>query len=116
MKTYIFDNEGKTFDRYTIVTGEGEVYGSSFDPFHPQGFGQYCGNVIELAEPKHSQMFRVQVNGLWQYKRSAVIRYKRKFVNEARRNPEWMGKEVTVDQLPDKVKQYVKQLETPEHA
>lgn len=48
----IYDNGGKTFDRYTIVPPRwaGEDYkvhgswaciGSSEDPFHPQGFGQH---------------------------------------------------------------------------
>lgn len=45
----IYDNGGKTFDRYTVVymtepEGRG-LYGArgmSEDPFHPQGFGQYC--------------------------------------------------------------------------
>lgn len=106
MKTYIFDNQGKTFDRYTIISANGEVYGSSDNPFHPQGFGQYCGHVIELREPEYSSMF--YNDGQWQ--RSAVVRYKRQFVNEARRNPEWQGVEVNVNQLPADVQQFVKEV------
>lgn len=45
----IYDNGGKTFDRYTVVymtepEGRG-LYGArgmSENPFDPQGFGQYC--------------------------------------------------------------------------
>ena len=107
MKTYIFDNGGKTFDRYTIIAADGEVYGSSCNPFHPQGFGQYCGHVIELREPEYNKMF---LNKDRQWRHDAVIRYKRQFVNEARRNPEWMGREVSIDQLPADVQQYVKQV------
>lgn len=49
----IYDNGGKTFDRFTCVpprwahqhrerTGGFEAIGASANPFHPQGFGQHC--------------------------------------------------------------------------
>lgn len=45
----IYDNGGKTFDRYTVVFMNQEEYkgmysalGMSREPFHPQGFGQHC--------------------------------------------------------------------------
>lgn len=45
----IYDNGGKTFDCYTAVYmqqpergGLFECRGMSANPFHPQGFGQYC--------------------------------------------------------------------------
>jgi len=42
----VFDNGGTTFDRYTVVIGN-DIYGCSEHPFHPQGFGQYCGSGSE---------------------------------------------------------------------
>lgn len=46
----VFDNGGKTQDRYTVVIGS-DVYGMSEDPTHPQfGFNQYSGDVSELIE------------------------------------------------------------------
>lgn len=44
-----FDNEGQTFDQYTIINTDPDLltrnrhpsYGASEHPFHPQGFGQY---------------------------------------------------------------------------
>ncbi len=40
------DNGGETFDRYTIInSADGEIVGASNNPFHPQGFGQFVGNV-----------------------------------------------------------------------
>lgn len=53
----IFDNGGKTYDRYTIVppryaSGEREkgrlwcAILSSSDPFHPLGFGQFCSVMV----------------------------------------------------------------------
>ena len=39
----IFDDGGKTIDRYTLITADNSMYGFNDEPFHPQGFGQYCG-------------------------------------------------------------------------
>ena len=50
----IYDNGGKTFDRYTVIPPrtayrthresytQWAAIGSSENPFHPQGFGQHC--------------------------------------------------------------------------
>lgn len=43
----IYDNDGETIDRYTIVI-DGDTdncYGMSDNPFHPMGFSQYVGRV-----------------------------------------------------------------------
>lgn len=49
MKNLIcFDNNGETFDRFTILNKKtGDMLGSSKQPFMPNGFGQHCGNVAE---------------------------------------------------------------------
>ena len=39
----IFDNGGKTYDRYTLIAADGSVFGFNENPYHPQGFGQYGG-------------------------------------------------------------------------
>jgi len=50
----IWDNGGKTLDRYSIaISGmmekDGVPYtyflGASEDPFHPQGFGMHCSEI-----------------------------------------------------------------------
>lgn len=44
----IYDNGGETFDQYTFIDkNTGHMWGSSSNPFHPQGFGSYCGNRAE---------------------------------------------------------------------
>lgn len=43
--TRIYDNNGKTFDRYTIVLKDRSMFGASENPFSPLGFGQYCGEL-----------------------------------------------------------------------
>jgi hypothetical protein len=59
VKYRIYDNGGETFDRYTLVTKnldlshENDYYGFSENPFHPQGFGQSCGNHPMERSYKH---------------------------------------------------------------
>jgi hypothetical protein len=44
----VIDNNGDTFDRYTIIDKRnGDMIGSSDNPFSPLGFGQYCGNLVD---------------------------------------------------------------------
>jgi hypothetical protein len=40
----IFDNEGATFDRYTLIDSDGDTFGYSHDAI---GFDQYCGNIVD---------------------------------------------------------------------
>jgi hypothetical protein len=54
----VFDNDGETWDRYTVIIGRAsaivpdigtaDVYGMSADPLSPQGFNQYSGEIGEL--------------------------------------------------------------------
>lgn len=38
----IYDNKGKTFDRYTVVFDDGSALGLSNNPDSPVGFSQWC--------------------------------------------------------------------------
>ncbi len=43
----VYDNNGKTWDRYTIVISEPDgvnVYGMSTNPLDPDGFNQWSGD------------------------------------------------------------------------
>lgn len=47
----VFDNKGKTWDRYTVVIADGDdvaVYGMSINADQPNGFNQFSGSVAEL--------------------------------------------------------------------
>jgi len=44
----VLDNNGKTFDRYTVII-EDIVFGMSHNPLHPQGVNQYAGTVKALG-------------------------------------------------------------------
>lgn len=46
---HVYDNGGDTFDRYTVVI-DSQMFGASNDPFHPQGFGQFVGDVPDSWE------------------------------------------------------------------
>ena len=43
----VFDNEGDSFDRYTVINEDGDMLGLSDNPTHPQGFSQFCGNCVD---------------------------------------------------------------------
>ena len=77
MNIRIYDNNGKTYDRYTVVyMNEPENGFKTYAaramnayPFHPQGFGQYCtampgrhlGKRIKFEElPKDCQKLVLQ--------------------------------------------------------
>ena len=55
----IYDNGGKTIDRYTLVVpsvntpGMLDMYGFNEAPYHPQGFGQYAGEYRQMGSYSH---------------------------------------------------------------
>ncbi len=53
MKYTIYDNGGKTVDRYTMRLQDNDVWGFNETPFHPQGFGQYGGAIERMRSYKH---------------------------------------------------------------
>lgn len=53
MKIRIYDNKGKTWDRYTVMIPEGfgyHVYGMSENPTSPNGFNQYCLTTYGIVD------------------------------------------------------------------
>ncbi len=53
LRIKIYDNGGKTIDRYTMIMPDGEAWGFSENPYHPQGFGQYAGSLAGLHTFSH---------------------------------------------------------------
>ena len=49
----VYDNGGESYDRYTIFTPDGSVYGMSQNPTSPQGFNQYLGDNTEIEMGSH---------------------------------------------------------------
>jgi hypothetical protein len=105
----VFDNGGKTFDRYTILNKKtGDINGSSNSPFHPQGFGQHCGNASDRLNITFGYNWRRghTEKGIQKLIKSEVDN----FINEAKGNSEWLGKEVKVADLPEDVQKYCRQI------
>ena len=46
----LFDNGGKTLDRYTLITERGEIYCMDEQPTFPTGIGQYLGQVTRKVK------------------------------------------------------------------
>ena len=78
----IYDNGGKTIDRYTLVVpsvnepGKLDMYGFNDAPYHPQGFGQYAGSYDKMKSYSH------------------------------------LGKLISYNNLPEQAKKYVKEIIT----
>ena len=109
MKAIVFDNGGKTYDRYTIIMPDGEIYSASEQPFHPCGFGQNCGNI---AHSYFSTTFGSSWYNHWSSKQVAkMMRNKTKEQIEiAKQDSTWLGKEVAIKTLPIDVQKYISQL------
>lgn len=108
METTIFDNGGATFDRFTIILKDGETFAASGNPFHPQGFGQYCGNAVELAFPNMAKAWYDRKRG--RYPKDCI-----KMAFSALKK-EWIERGETIlelSELPEQVKQYINQIEKP---
>ena len=46
-KIKVYDNGGRTFDRYTVIIGK-SIYAMSHNPLYPQGFDQYVGEIDDM--------------------------------------------------------------------
>jgi len=77
-----YDNNGETFDRYTIVfTGHYrkiqrgfDYVGASENPCHPQGFYQHGWSENPIDRPKYAHLGKhIQFNALPEYVQRAVI-------------------------------------------
>lgn len=46
----VYDNEGETFDRYTVITPTGNVYSMSDVPHSPNGVFQFSGTIEDFPD------------------------------------------------------------------
>ncbi len=84
----IFDNGGKTYDRFTIINRRsGDMFGASENPTHPAGFGQFTGNIRQdWNKPIHTML------------------------EAYRADPDWIGVEIEITNAPKEVQEWVKGL------
>jgi hypothetical protein len=103
----IFDNGGRTLDRFTIINKEtGDIFGSGEKPDELGGIGKFCGNCADL---------RIVMNGAgWRQKipsKKIIKEEVDNYVNDARLDPSWIGTEVNYNNLPVNVRQYILRLD-----
>ncbi len=107
MKTFIiFDNSGKTLDRFTIINKEtGDVFGCSDNPDAPGGAGVSIGNCAGHRIVLYGAGWRQRLPN------KHVIREEvDNYINNARLDQDWLGKEVDLTTLPMNVKHYIARL------
>lgn len=102
----LFDNGGKTVDRYTgVITKSGDVVGFNENPFSPSGFGQFCGNVMDRMNITYGYGWRKHFN------ESNVLKSELKhYLNEAKNNTDWLGKQIEFKNLSEEAQKYIRQL------
>ena len=71
-KIVVYDNEGKTCDRYTVICDDTDVYGMSHNPKSPQGFNQWCGDRNEFPEDLSHLGKIVELESLSEEVRNAI--------------------------------------------
>ena len=106
-KITIFDNGGKTADRYTgVIAATGDVVGFNDNPFHPAfGFGQFCGNVTDRMNVTFGQGWRNH------FEEKKILKQELSYyLREARNTPNWLGLEVERNTLPQEAQKYVEQI------
>lgn len=103
----IFDNGGRSVDRYTAVDCKtGDVVGFNERPFHPTyGFGQYCGNVTDRMNITYGYSWREH------FSEKKILKLELKhYINEAKNNPEWLGKEIKLIDLSVDAQKFLNQV------
>lgn len=71
IKPIIYDNGGKTIDRYTIFIGN-QVYGMSENPLSPQGFNQFVGLKKEISKTLLKKDKKVKFSSLPEEVKKAI--------------------------------------------
>jgi hypothetical protein len=106
-KFIVFDNGGKTHDRFTIINKEsGDVFAASENPYDSKGVGNLVGNCASHKIVLHGAGWRQKLP-LKKVIQAEVENY----VNNAKLDPEWIGKEVGGKSLPENVRKFIAELE-----
>jgi hypothetical protein len=108
MKNYIvFDNGGKTADRYTIINVEtADVFGASANPHDADGLGRWIGNLADHRTVLFGAGWRQRLPA-----KKIIQAEVDNYVNNAKLDPEWLGNEVPAKDLPDTLRVYIEELD-----
>ncbi|HEX4851952.1 MAG TPA: hypothetical protein VFV08_14150 [Puia sp.] len=107
METFIvFDNSGKTEDRYTVVNKEsGDVYGLSANPFAPDGCCYFVGNCAQSHILLYGTGWRERLPSKKVLK--GIID---SIIIESKLDPDWIGAMMEFDKLPEVIKKQIGEL------
>jgi hypothetical protein len=99
----IFDHSSIRPERFTIVNGEtGDVFGASENPHALNWTARFLGNCAD---------HRIVLRGAgWRQglPSKRIIKTEiEHYVNNARLNPDWLGKEIAFAALPENVRRYI---------
>jgi hypothetical protein len=104
MSTFIiFDNGGITPDRFTIIDREtGDVFGASENPNALNWIAKFIGNCAD---------HRVVLRGAgWRQglpSRRIIQTEIENYVNNAKLDPEWIGRELDFAALPENIRRFI---------
>jgi hypothetical protein len=109
MNTFvIFDNGGKTADRFTIINNEtGDVFAASENPTAPNGVGKFCGNCADHHIVMYGAGWRQRLPS-----KKIIKAEVGNYITNAKLDPDWLGKEVEFTSLPEDLRDYISGLET----
>ena len=104
MKQYIiFDNGGRTADRYTIINTEtGDIFSAGEDMNDPGRITRYCGNCAHQHIVLYGAGWRQRLPAK-KIIRSEVTNY----VNNAKLDSDWIGVEIALNSLPARIKEHL---------
>jgi hypothetical protein len=107
METFIiFDNGGRTLDRYTLLNKQtGEVFAASEDPAAADGIGKCCGNCADHRIIMYGAGWRQRLPV-----KKVIQREVANFINNAKLNADWIGLPIDFKDLPENLRSWVSQL------
>jgi len=111
-KYIIFDNGGKTSDRFTIINKEtGDVFGSGENPGATNGTWKCCGNCADpyIILPGAGWRRRLPV-------KKVIKAEVENYVNNARLDKDWIGTEVEFDSLPAAIREHILHLDSSRYS
>ena len=108
MNTHIiFDNGGLTLDRFTIINSEtGDVFGASENPSGPKGIGKWIGNCAAHRTVLNRCGWRQRLPS-----KKVVKSETENYINNARLDPDWIGREIDFKALPERVIEFISGLD-----
>lgn len=103
----IFDNGGRTADRYTVVDHQtGDVFALSESPQEPGGIARYCGNCADHRITLYGAGWRQMA-----LPRRVLEAETENYIRNAQLDPEWLGREAEPERLSDNLRDFLAALE-----